>query len=83
MTTGRSQSFPSTQTLVESVWFIGRLSRDVSKLGHKRMETTLRYSHLGETHLREAVERLTKKPTDTRTSTEQTSTSAQRVLKTA
>jgi len=52
-------------------------------LGHKRMETTLRYSHLGETHLREAVERLTEKPTDTRTSTEQTSTSAQRDLKTA
>ena len=28
-------------------------------LGHKRIETTLRYSHLGEAHLREAVERLT------------------------
>ena len=27
-------------------------------LGHKRIETTLRYSHLGEPHLREAVERL-------------------------
>jgi integrase len=52
-------------------------------LGHKRMETTLRYSHLGETHLREAVERLTEKPTDTRTSAEQTSTSVQRDLKTA
>ncbi len=38
-------------------------------LGHKRMETTLRYSHLGETHLREAVERLTGTPTGTRTST--------------
>jgi site-specific recombinase XerD len=34
-------------------------------LGHKRLETTLRCSHLGETHLREAVERLTEKPTDT------------------
>jgi hypothetical protein len=33
--------------------------------------------------LREAVERLTEKPTDTRTSTEQTSVLAQRVLKTA
>jgi integrase len=52
-------------------------------LGHKRMETTLRYSHLSETHLREAVERLTEKPTDTRTSTEQTGTSAHRNLKTA
>jgi integrase len=38
-------------------------------LGHKRIETTLRYSHLGETHLREAVERLTAAPTDTTTST--------------
>jgi integrase len=52
-------------------------------LGHKRMETTLRYSHLGETHLREAVERLTEKPTDTRTSTEQTSNATQRALKRA
>jgi len=43
-------------------------------LGHKRIETTLRYSHLGDTHLREAVERLTAKPTDTKTSTGQTST---------
>jgi integrase len=38
-------------------------------LGHKRMETTLRYSHLGEAHLREAVERLTGAPTGTKTST--------------
>jgi integrase len=38
-------------------------------LGHKRIETTLRYSHLGETHLREAVECLTAAPTDTTTST--------------
>jgi site-specific recombinase XerD len=38
-------------------------------MGHKRMETTLRYSHLGEAHLREAVERLTVAPTGTRTST--------------
>jgi integrase len=38
-------------------------------LGHKRIETTLRYSHLGEAHLREAVERLTIVPTDTTTST--------------
>jgi integrase len=38
-------------------------------LGHKRLETTLRYSHLGESHLREAVERLTGKPTDTTTDT--------------
>jgi hypothetical protein len=27
-------------------------------MGHKRIETTLRYSHLGEDHLRNAVERL-------------------------
>jgi len=38
-------------------------------LGHKRIETTLRYSHLGEAHLREAVERLTVPSTSTRTST--------------
>lgn len=44
-------------------------------MGHKCIETTLRYSHLGDTHLHMAVERLTEKPTDTRTSTEQTSTS--------
>jgi integrase len=38
-------------------------------MGHKRIETTLRYSHLGEAHLREAVERLTAAPTSTTTST--------------
>jgi integrase len=38
-------------------------------LGHKRIETTLRYSHLGESHLREAVERIAADPTSTRTST--------------
>jgi integrase len=52
-------------------------------MGHKRMETTLRYSHLGEAQLHEAVERLTEKPTDTRASTGQTNTQAQRGLKTA
>jgi integrase len=41
-------------------------------LGHKRIETTLRYSHLGEAHLREAVERLTAAPTGTTTSTSET-----------
>jgi len=40
-------------------------------LGHKRIETTLRYSHLSEAHLREAVERLTAIPTSTTTSTEE------------
>ena len=38
-------------------------------LGHKRIETTLRYSHLGEAQLQEAVERLTKNPTATRSAT--------------
>jgi integrase len=38
-------------------------------LGHKRIETTLRYSHLGESHLREAVERIAAGPTSTTTST--------------
>jgi integrase len=38
-------------------------------LGHKRIETTLRYSHLGEAHLREAVERIVAGPTSTTTST--------------
>jgi integrase len=37
-------------------------------LGHKCIETTLRYSHLGETELHKAVERLTAKTTDTTTS---------------
>ncbi len=36
-------------------------------MGHKRIETTLRYSHLGEAHLYEAVERLTQNPTATST----------------
>jgi hypothetical protein len=47
------------------------------------METTLRYSHLAETHLREAVERLTAKPTDTKTGTEQISMLPQQGAKTA
>lgn len=38
---------------------------------HKRTETTLRYSHLSETELHKAVERLTVKSTDTTTSTGQ------------
>jgi len=38
-------------------------------MGHKRIETTLRYSHLGEAHLYEAVERPTANPTATRTAT--------------
>jgi hypothetical protein len=38
---------------------------------------------LGETHLREAVELLTAKPTDTKTNTEQEIAQAQRGLKTA
>src|SRR5215472_2264905 len=40
-------------------------------MGHKRIETTLRYAHLGETELHKAVERLTVKATDTTTSTGQ------------
>ena len=41
-------------------------------MGHKRIETTLRYSHLGEAHLREAVERLAATPASTTTSTDET-----------
>lgn len=52
-------------------------------LGHKRIETTLRYSHLGEAHLRDAVERLTAKPTDTKTSTGQKEGSVALVVATA
>ena len=52
-------------------------------LGHKRMETTLRYSHLGEAHLREAVERLTEKRTDTATDTGRTEAPAQKTAATA
>lgn len=36
-------------------------------MGHKRIETTLRYSHLGEDHLRNAVERLVGREAATRT----------------
>ena len=46
-------------------------------LGHKRIETTLRYSHLSEPHLRDAVERLTANPTGTTTSTSQNEGSPQ------
>ena len=52
-------------------------------LGHKRIETTLRYSHLSETHLLEAVERLTVEPTDTRTSTKHSGTSEHATAATA
>jgi hypothetical protein len=40
-------------------------------LGHKAIAMTVRYSHLAPAHLPKAVERLTAKPTDTTTSTEQ------------
>jgi integrase len=52
-------------------------------LGHKRMETTLRYSHLAEGHLHEAVERLTVHPTDTTTDTRQKRASSESTAKTA
>jgi hypothetical protein len=52
-------------------------------MGHKRIETTLRYSHLGEAQLHEAVERLPVKPTDTTTSTGQSTGSTQRFAATA
>ena len=43
-----------------------RRSRSVQELlGHKTIAMTVRYSHLAPTHLHEAVERLTAKPTDT------------------
>jgi hypothetical protein len=45
-------------------------------MGHKRIETTLRYSHPGDTHFREAVERLTANPSDTRSDTGQNGPSA-------
>jgi site-specific recombinase XerD len=52
-------------------------------VGNKRIETTVRYSHLGEAHLRGAVERLTVTPTDTRTSTRQKERSTAFVAATA
>jgi integrase len=52
-------------------------------LGHKRMETTLRYSHLGESHLHEAVERIASKSTDTTTGTGAANTPMEPKLKTA
>lgn len=52
-------------------------------MGHKRIETTLRYSHLGEAELHEAVERLTAKSTDTTTSTGQTTAAPEHMAATA
>lgn len=52
-------------------------------LGHKRIETTLRYSHLGEAHLREAVERLTLTPTSTTTSADANTGSLEEMAATA
>jgi site-specific recombinase XerD len=52
-------------------------------MGHKRIETTLRYSHLVEAHLHEAVERLTAKPTVTTTSTGQAEPPEQEIAATA
>ena len=44
--------------------------RSVQELmGHKTISMTVRYSHLAPTHLQEAVERLTERPTATRTAT--------------
>lgn len=48
-------------------------------LGHERIETTLRYSHLGDTHLGEAVERLTACPSDPKSDTAQNRPSAEAV----
>ncbi len=45
-------------------------------LGHKTIAMTVRYSHLAPTHLQEAVERLTAKPTDTTTDTRQSAATA-------
>jgi hypothetical protein len=60
-------------------WFREKVAEDITPqvplravqtlLGHKRIETTLRYSHLAETHLRDAVERLTPNATDTKSDT--------------
>lgn len=52
-------------------------------LGHKRIETTLRYSHLSDTHLRDAVEKLVAKPSDTTTDTGQSATQRQAEAKSA
>jgi site-specific recombinase XerD len=40
-------------------------------MGHKTITMTLRYSYLSPTHQREAVQRLTKQPTATKTATKQ------------
>jgi site-specific recombinase XerD len=46
-------------------------------MGHKTISMTVRYSHLAPTHLQEAVERLTAKPTDTTTDTKRFEGNAQ------
>jgi hypothetical protein len=45
-------------------------------MGYMCIETTLRYSHLGETELHDAVARLTAKTTDTTTGTAQSGSSS-------
>src|SRR5215471_2544605 len=52
-------------------------------MGHKRIETTLRYSYLGETELHKAVERLTVTATDTTTSTGQSDPENEQALASA
>jgi len=52
-------------------------------MGHKRIETTLRYSHLGDTHLHRVVQRLTETPPGTTTGTGQTGMAASRGIGTS
>jgi len=63
---------------------LGTELRTVQELmGHKRIEMTLRHAHLSQPHLREAVERFSAMPTDTTTSSGQTSTPQTQVAQSA
>jgi hypothetical protein len=65
------------------VWPIQRTQFQVSREYHEGRSSPRWYSHLGDSHLKEAVERITAKPTDTNTDTEQSKTQTMAKAKSA